>query len=80
MVSKWQKLILKRERHYPLAYTELIQSGKRFFFQLLPQRWRKRLECSQHTQKDGCTNPGRERPKSLKRVIITLLQNARQQV
>ena len=46
----------------------------------LPRRWRSGLERSPCKRKSGYSNPSRDRPKSLKPVVTTLLSKARQQV
>ena len=45
----------------------------------LLQRWRSGLERSPRKRKVGCSNPNRDRPKSLKQVMTAKLPNARHQ-
>ena len=50
------------------------------FQNILPRRWRSGLDRSHRMRKVGCSNPNRDRPKSLKQVVTAPLLNVRQKV
>ena len=76
VISQWPQLFSQLHKYF----TDSRDSNQSFFISnvktALPRRWRSGPERSPRKRKVGCSNPSRDRPESLKKVVTALLLKA----